>query len=86
MRWGWDWISKVSPVPSMLPQTRLPPAADVAKAMPSVSGHREAARLEVSDCDAYEGRASEQWPQLAGCVEPLPMMASVETVPVSGSY
>jgi len=72
VRWG--WISKVSPMPSTSRQTRLQPAVDEAKAMPSVFGHREMVTPEVSDCErAYEGRASERSPQLVGCVELLPM-------------
>ena len=72
-------------MPSTSRQTRLQPAVDVAKAMPSVFGHREVVTLEVSDCGhAYEGRASERWPRLVGCVEPS--MARFAWVEASGSY
>ena len=56
-------------MPSTLRPTRLPPAVDEAKAMTSVSGHHEAAILEVSDCEhAYEARVSEQWLRLVDSV------------------
>ena len=59
-------------MPSILCQTRLQPAVDEAKAMPSVFGHCEVVTPEVSDCEhAYEGRASEHshslWAALSCC-------------------